>query len=179
MNLEEMYCRQRSLDSIVLQLEYKRTNTRKNKEELIEDLHLALLVEIGGLAKTTKCFNYSGRKWACSNYVMLDKFADVWYFYLSLTDQLEFELNYLIPEDFYSGALNKLRGDTGYSESRIVTNLFTETIRDLSSDGYSDKSVLEGIATNIQVIAKLLGFSNKEIEKAYMSKYDSLKIRAI
>ena len=62
MNLDKLYKLQAELDKTILENEKKRTGKQIDKDVLLEQTILALLVEIGELANTTRCFKHWSTK---------------------------------------------------------------------------------------------------------------------
>ena len=85
MNLDKLYKMQKELDNYII----KNRNIVMSEEELLDNTILALLVEIGELANTTRCFKHWSTKGMMEREVVLEELADVLHFYLSIGNQLK------------------------------------------------------------------------------------------
>ena len=162
MNLSKLYELQKELDKTILENEKKRTGKEIDKDLLLNQTILALQVEVAELANATRCFKHWSTKGAESRERLLDEYADVLHFYLSLGNQL------------------------GFSKARITEYC---TLEELKDDGYNDmiKEFIRLLITGgtlqfdrkwycvwgyrLKVLGEMLGFTNKEIEQAYLKKH--------
>ena len=83
MNLDKLYKMQEKLDKHIID----NHNIKISKEELLGSTILALLVEVGELANTTRCFKHWSTKGIMDKEVVLEELADVLHFYLSIGNQ--------------------------------------------------------------------------------------------
>lgn len=81
MKLKELFEMQEKLDTEIM--ENKFAGCLENKDVLVERL-LALQVEVSELANATRCFKYWSGKGAESKERLLDEYADVLHFFLSV-----------------------------------------------------------------------------------------------
>ena len=82
-NLNDLYELQYKLDDYILS---KQDNPPK---DLLINTVVALLVEIGELANTTRCFKHWSNKGMMEREIVLDEFSDVLHFYLSIGNQVD------------------------------------------------------------------------------------------
>ncbi len=150
MNVEKLYSMQAGLDRHI-----------EEKHDLIsEDLFdrkmLALLVELGELANETRCFKFWSLKPASDKSVILEEFVDGIHFILSLGleagfriqgDQLTTTQENSITEQFL-----KIYGTIHAFRANKTAQLYDELF----------KAYL--------ALAVMLGFTEKEIEQAYIEK---------
>ena len=145
----------------------KRNNEVKDKEELLDETILALLVEVGELANTTRCFKHWSTKGMMDKEVVLDELADVWHFYLSIGNQIKEEYMsidesltwtdrkggltfHLLVLYFYCGEFGNI--------CHVVSEDLTETYNRIGDE--------------IIKITNLLDFTDKEVEQAYLKKHE-------
>ena len=170
MNLEKLYKMQEELDAHILLNHYKRTGKGISKEELLDDTILALLVEVGELANTTRCFKHWSIKGMMEKEVILDELADVWHFYLSIGNQIGYKWHCRKETDY-----NPLwNGDINGSLTYIFHIIYIETSF-IANDPYNkgmNKYAYQKIGINIARLAKALGFTDEEVEQAYLKKHE-------
>ena len=159
MDLNKLYEKQAVLDKHILD----KHNIKMSKEELLDNTILALLVEIGELANTTRCFKHWSTKGMMDKEIVLDELADVWHFYLSIGNQVGFK-----KEDmFVYHSTKALRDDK-------MATLAIEFTRLLTTGGMIGMD-LEWYSTygfRLECLAELLGFTNEEVEQAYLKKHE-------
>lgn len=156
MNLSNMYKLQRELDDFIL----KNNQLEMKDKERFNKTMLALLVEVGELANTTRCFKYWSKKGVMEKSIVLDELADVWHFYLSIGNQTR------MSKDFF----NRKRSKTLTEDFTDLYVSLGNIIKDHNNDlilftNYSD------IGDTLKSIAKKLGFKDEEVEEAYMIKH--------
>jgi dimeric dUTPase (all-alpha-NTP-PPase superfamily) len=150
MNVEKLYSMQAGLDT---HIEEKHG---LKEEDLFDRKMLALLVELGELANETRSFKFWSLKPASDKEVILEEFVDGVHFILSLGlesgvrykgDQYEKKHESSVTEQFIKiyGTIHEFRTK---KTSQVYTKLFRE---------YLD-------------LADMLGFTEKEIEQAYIEK---------
>jgi dimeric dUTPase (all-alpha-NTP-PPase superfamily) len=150
MNVEKLYSMQASLDT---HIEEKHG---LNEEDLFDRKILALLVELGELANETRCFKFWSLKPASDKAVILEEFVDGIHFILSLG--LESGFRYQdnntdgnressVTEQFLRiyGSIHEFQANRN---SQVYTKLFQDYLN----------------------LAVMLGFTEKDIEQAYIDK---------
>lgn len=163
MNLEKLYKLQNELDNHILENIKNRTGKEMNKKELLDNTVLALQVEVAELANATRCFKHWSVKESESKERLLEELADIWHFYLSIGNQAGFEMDDIY--DYYSH--EDIKKDN-------VINITLAFIR-LLSTGYSMNLNIEYYTVyghRLEVLGELLGFTDEEIEQAYLKKHE-------
>ncbi|WP_042683132.1 dUTP diphosphatase [Anaerosalibacter massiliensis] len=171
MKLNKLYKLQEELDKTILENEVKRTGKEIDKDLLLKQTILALQVEVAELANATRCFKHWSTKEAESKERLLDEYADILHFYLSIGNQLG------VNEEKLTVAFNMRVND------KAVANIFIElmgTINELHQGiEYSSVSntVYRGyryskVLNDIETLGVILGFTEEEIEQAYMKKHE-------
>jgi len=150
MNFSILFNMQQELDSKI------EAQHQLQNENLIERKVLALLVEVGELANETRCFKFWSLKPSASTSVILEEYVDGIHFILSLG--LEMKVNTLLD-------LNEVQAD------RTITEQFLkvyETIQAFKKD--QSHATYKEMFEEYLLLGKLLGFSSKQVEEAYISK---------
>jgi dimeric dUTPase (all-alpha-NTP-PPase superfamily) len=150
LNLENLFQLQKELD--------ERIHIKHNlqNENLIEKKILALLVELGELANETRCFKFWSIKPPSSKEKILEEFVDGLHFILSLG--LEFD---------YGVQLNvsKVRPQHSLNDQFLLVfdtvSLFRRTP---SIENYQQ------LFHQYLELGLILGFSEEEVERAYLEK---------
>lgn len=127
---------------------------------MFEKTKLALLVEIGELANATRCFKHWSVKDPESKERLLDEYADILHFYLSIGNQIGYTYN-LYVEDVE---------DTAGSTEKAF-NFVYFWVGSLINDGYAQIDYAQ-IGICLEMLAEQLGFEDREIEAAYWSKHE-------
>lgn len=160
MDLEILYRLQYDLDKHILKNNFERTGIEIPKEELLEKTILALLVEVGELANTTRCFKHWSTKGMMDKEIVLDELADVIHFYLSIGNQKEIQFK---PMDKYTES-------EVYELSEIFITIYRKASElQLTNDFVWDYFLL---GDYIILISKALGFTDKAIMMAYLKKHE-------
>lgn len=151
MNLTKLFEMQRELDTRIEKLH------NLESSELFSKKTLALLVELGELANETRCFKFWSLKAPSEKTVILDEFADGMHFILSL------------------GILLKAENQIDLSSEKFLDNEPTEQflkVYQLISELNVNRSIekLNEVFVAYLDLGKLLGFSDKDVEKAYFAK---------
>lgn len=157
MNLEKLYKMQEELDKYII----KNRNIAMSDEELLDKTILALLVEIGELANATRCFKHWSLKGPESKERLLDELADIWHFYLSIGNQMGLRLT---PDDLE-------RGDE--SLTLIFTRIYywAANLERFFTD--ENKHIEYGqVGGWIRILWAKLGFTDEEVEQAYLKKHE-------
>lgn len=139
-----------------------------SKEELLDNTILALLVEVGELANTTRCFKHWSTKGMMDKEVVLDELADVWHFYLSIGNQLKTRVDH-----------QSLEYENYFMENRSKVDVFLNiyywaNYKTVTPSGRKTPTV-EGymeLGTAINLLGHKLGFTDKEVEQAYIKKHE-------
>ena len=153
MDLNKLYEKQAELDKHILE----KHNIKMSKEELLDNTILALLVEVGELANTTRCFKHWSTKGMMDKEVVIEELADCLHFYLSIGNQIGAE--YFVDD---------LDND---EDSKIVIfqNIYYWIMRFNHSN---DKSLYQEIGAWLMILADSLNFTDEEVEQAYLKKHE-------
>ena len=155
-SLKELYIAQRGLDDTI------HKNHGVSYENTFERRTLALFVEIGEFANTTRCFKYWSNKGAESKDVVLDEYADGLHFFLSLgiiigSPKMDYEITK--PDNDLSDQFLKL-----YKEIAIFKDEPTE-------DNFE-----QAFSTFFNILP-LIGYTYKDLEEAYYKKLGTNYVR--
>ncbi len=161
MDLNKLYKLQEELDKTILKNEAKRTGKEIDKDLLLSQTILALQVEVAELANATRCFKHWSTKGAESKERLLDEYADILHFYLSIGNQMgihEFRLSIGIKLDV---------------SNDVLVDVFTFLLVYISNlrNSFANEYVYSKILSNIELLGGILGFTEEEIEEAYMKKH--------
>ncbi|WP_404329492.1 dUTP diphosphatase [Mesobacillus maritimus] len=150
MNVEKLYHMQDALDT---HIEEKHG---LKEEDLFDRKMLALLVELGELANETRCFKFWSLKPASDKAVILEEFVDGIHFILSLGLESGFRYKDDPSEKNHESSVTeqflKIYGTIHEFRVNRTSQVYTKLFRD-----YLD-------------LAVMLGFTEKEIEQAYIEK---------
>jgi dimeric dUTPase (all-alpha-NTP-PPase superfamily) len=150
-DLQKLYSMQRQLD------EHIETQHGLQGENLVEKKMLALLVEIGELANETRCFKFWSLKPSAPIEKVLEEYVDGLHFILSLG----IELNFVY-------AVDKMKKETeNYSlveQFLCVFQAVNEFQQEKTFDSY------KRLFTSYLQLGEYLGFTNEQIEQAYIMK---------
>lgn len=162
MNLEKLYKMQEELDNYII----KNRNISMSKDELLDKTILALLVEVGELANATRCFKHWSLKGPESKERLLEELADAWHFYLSIGNQVGLK----ITEDDSptEGRINWAKENIKLKQMFIVVS---GMITDLYIFGVGCNRY-EDAGQELWLLGKLLGFTDEEVEQAYLKKHE-------
>lgn len=155
--IKDLYEKQEQLDNYIL------NKKGLKKEDIIDDIVLALFVELGELANEVKCFKFWSNKEASSKEVILEEYVDCLHFILSIGNFL--------------GATKEIKitkkSDWNINDLReTLTNTFNSLFVKLGyfyNHNY-DRTRYEGILFNFAFLAMLLDFTEEEIYNAYIKK---------
>ncbi|UII55127.1 dUTP diphosphatase [Cytobacillus spongiae] len=151
MNLVKLFEMQRGLD--------KHIETKHNlmDEDLFNRKALALLVEIGELANETRCFKFWSVKPSSSNEVILEEFVDGIHFILSLGIECGYERLEFTKREF--------------NKDVALTDQFLQVYSLIHQFGKSRLiEDYQKLFQNYLYLAMLLGFTEDDIEQAYIKK---------
>lgn len=154
--LKELFLAQSKLDETIAKNHNISYATTRNKRIL------ALLVEIGELANTTRCFKFWSNKAMEAKDVVLDEYADGLHFFLSLgidikTSKQDYEViktNNQLTEQF----------ELVYNNISKFANLQT------------DETFIEAFTSFLSLLP-LLGFGWLDLKDAYYKKLDTNYVR--
>lgn len=156
MDLEKLLDMQKKLDKAIL-------DNPGIKEYSLENIKLALLVEVGELANEVKCFKYWEENKEINRERVLDEFADCLYFALSLENELHqidnFQ-NFNVEEIVLK--VKELEESFGKPSDHEVNIRFIKV--------YEKILVGDEILKTIIAIGIFLGFDANEMEKIYIVK---------
>lgn len=110
MELKELFEMQKKLDEHIMLNKHWNTNL---DVYLVEKL-LALQVEVSELANATRCFKYWSEKDSESKERLLDEYADVLHFFLSVGLALEFTPEEVEEAYIKKNRINHERQEQGY-----------------------------------------------------------------
>jgi dimeric dUTPase (all-alpha-NTP-PPase superfamily) len=151
MNVTKLFEMQKGLDQHIEE------QHQLTEMDLFDRKVLALLVELGELANETRCFKFWSLKDPSASQVILEEFVDGIHFILSLGLECGYE--------------KKFGFSTYADQESDLTNQFI-TIYKVVGEFQTSRS-LEDFQALFQAylhLAALLGFSNSDIEKAYIKK---------
>ncbi|WP_067843383.1 dUTP diphosphatase [Amphibacillus sediminis] len=149
MKWTELYSMQADLDH------YIQTNHQVSSDQLFDHKILALFVELGELANETRCFKYWSVKEPSPKETILEEYVDGLHFIISLGLDSRFKVEHVDHMPF--------NGD--------LTDLFNQLYRaiDYFRDDRSQASYLTVFGLFL-TLADQLGFSDHEIQAAYLEK---------
>lgn len=152
MNIQSLFAIQQKLDQKILETH------QLHEQDLVPAKILALQVELGELANETRCFKFWSLKSASSKEVILEEYVDILHFALSIG--LDKGYDQQLPLESVE--------DHGFSSQiEAFSQVYASTVRFAQEESYGNyKDVFQGL---IQLGA-LLGFSQQEIEEAYLEK---------
>jgi len=157
MDLNKLYKLQEELDRHILE----KNKAKISKEKLLDYTMLALLVEVGELANTTRCFKHWSKKGMMEKEIVLDELADVWHFYLSIGNQRGWD--YKTQEPYL--AIEEI------NISDMFTSLYYNISR-LSIAASSRYNNYKDTGEDIFLLSQKLGFTDEEVEQAYLTKHE-------
>ena len=148
-NLNDLYELQYKLDDYILS---KQDNPPK---DLLSNTVVALLVEVGELANTTRCFKHWSNKGMMEREIVLDEFSDVLHFYLSIGNQVD--------ETF------KFKDNADIVEKDLTVQ-FLEIYSIITLLDTYDNYFYHEIGNRIFSLGYSLGFDDTEIEGGYIKR---------
>lgn len=110
MELKKLYNMQSKLDDFI----QKRRKEKMDSNELLVDTLLALQVEVSELANATRAFKHWSNKGPMPKEVLLDEYADVMHFFLSIGNQLGFTPEEVEQAYIQKNKINYQRQKEGY-----------------------------------------------------------------
>ncbi|HEY8891679.1 MAG TPA: dUTP diphosphatase [Clostridium sp.] len=149
MNLHKLFQMQDALDHRI-QSEHQLEGV-----PLLNKKILALQVELGELANETRCFKFWSTKKPSANDVILEEYVDCLHFILSLG----------LEKSFDNITLNIQNNNKELSQQFL--NLYVNVADFITS---SSIDTYLNIFNNFLVLGNSLGFSDEEIENAYLYK---------
>lgn len=165
MNLDKLYKLQAELDKHILQ----KHNLKMSKEELLDKTILALLVEVGELANTTRCFKHWSTKGMMDKEVVLDEMADVLHFYFSIGNQIGDEYLDIGIESGFTG----LDVNNSLTFELLVLYFWVGKMgNECSLDRVDLEEIYQSIGDSLYKIIDLLNFTHEEVEQAYLKKHE-------
>lgn len=126
------------------------------KDNLVSKRYLALLVELGELANETRCFKFWSTKAPSHNDVILEEYVDGVHFILSLGLELGYR--------FHSSSPIKV-------VDQSLTDQFNAVFAACTSfNATPDIAHYEALFVRFLELGQLLGFTEADIQTAYMKK---------
>lgn len=125
-------------------------------ENVVDRKILALLVELGELANETRCFKFWSLKGPSDRETILTEYVDGIHFILSLANEYDFKLS--VPEKFLA-------------DHHDITGQFLLLYQGISKfQNERTNELFQTLFAEYLTLGKMLGFSAKDVEKAYVSK---------
>jgi dimeric dUTPase (all-alpha-NTP-PPase superfamily) len=150
---------------------YKRFDL-KNQRELIPGLMLALKVELGELANTTRCFKHWSSKEAEDPAVILEEYADN----MAFTISIGIISGFLIEMDtgqrlYYPIITARIEGREQEYKNHLTAqfNKVFKRIQELEGSGYEYIAFIK-LFQELLNLAASLGFTLQDIDEAYRNK---------
>lgn len=157
-NLKKLYELQEELDRYIL----SKHELGMTSEKLLDKTTLAMLVEVGELANTTRCFKHWSTKGMMDKEIVLDELADVWHFFLSIGNQLEIKYK---PIELLKSIEPTSIGDLTYLFHELYENISKiQSLYNVPAYNY--------VGTLLSSIAIKLEFTTREVENAYLLKHE-------
>jgi dimeric dUTPase (all-alpha-NTP-PPase superfamily) len=150
-DLQRLYSMQKMLDERI------ETQHGLQDENLVEKKMLALFVEIGELANETRCFKFWSLKPPAPLEKVLEEYVDGLHFILSLGIELNF-----------GDDVDKMKKET---ENYSLVEQFLRVFQAVNE--FQQTKSLEAykhLFTNYLQLGEHLGFTNEQIEQAYIKK---------
>lgn len=169
MDLKKLYEMQEKLDKTILENEVKRTGKEIDKDLLLKQTILALQVEVAELANETRCFKHWSTKGPESKERILDELADVWHFYLSIGNQLDYKL----PKKFFLSdeEYNYVVGNDTNIEIIFIKLFADASLLGVTEGREANLIYYNAVGMSINILGRFLGFTEEEIEQAYTKKH--------
>ena len=155
-NLSELFKAQARLDETIAKnhnVSYATTRSPRT---------LALLVEIGEFANTTRCFKYWSNKGSESKDVVLDEYADGLHFFLSLGIDIK------TTKEVYEIS----KPDNNLTDQ---FHLVYRLIADFKDDA-SEVNYIKAFSSFLNILP-LIGYTWKDLEEAYYKKLGTNYVR--
>ena len=180
MDLDKLYKIQEELDQHILE----KHNIKMSEKELLDSTILALLVEVGELANTTRCFKHWSTKGMMDKEIVLEELADCLHFYFSIGNQLEIKLNSVINKEYLDNFVGNFAREENITKENIIIRLFILLISRISAlstflisnlelnPEYNDINIYDEVGIIIQTIQMYYKFTDEEIEQAYLKKHE-------
>lgn len=165
MDFEMLYKKQAELDKHILE----NNDINMGNQELLDNTILALLVEVGELANTTRCFKHWSKKGMMEKDIVLDELADVWHFYLSIGNQLGVELT--LDKMFMHYEVLEVM-DTDLSDNFLMTYIVIGDLADNIYDKSEAKEIYLKLGTFLVGLYGRLEFSDSEVTEGYLKKHE-------
>lgn len=152
MNFKKLFEMQEKLDARI-ESEHNLQN-----QDLFYKKILALQVEVGELANETRCFKFWSLKKPSEASVILEEYVDCLHFILSIG----------IETNLQNINLNE---NLNFKDSADLTNMFLNLNEKINTfaKNKSEKNYIDLFEYFI-LLGNALGFTNKDVEKAYLSK---------
>lgn len=151
MNLEKLFDMQKGLDQHI------QSQHQLAAEDLFGRKVLALLVELGELANETRCFKFWSIKPPSADHVILEEFVDGIHFILSLGIECGFEHEVVLTDET--------------EQTKDLTEQFLTIYKRIGE--FQETRSLQAFELMLQAylhLASLMGFTNNQIQQAYIKK---------
>ncbi len=133
-----------------------------NNEEIVRKNRLELLVELGELANETRCFKYWSMKQIGDKEKVLEEYIDCLFMILYFSNITNISLDEEFP--------NSLNGDI--IDTFLSLNKFASSISKVPS-----KDEIKKVLVELDHLAKLLGFTIEDLERATKMKSKIIETR--
>ncbi len=152
MNFKKLFEMQEKLDNRI-ESEHNLQN-----QELFYKKILALQVEVGELANETRCFKFWSLKKPSEASVILEEYVDCLHFILSIG--IETNLQNI-----------KFNQNLGFKNNSDITGMFLSLNEKINTFAKNklEKSYID-LFEQFILLGNALGFTNKDVEEAYLSK---------
>src|SRR5690625_2361006 len=138
---------------------YIANNHDLKDKDLFEEKFLALLVELGELANETRCFKFWSTKEKSETNVILEEYVDNIHFLLSIGLEKGYEFSHLNSSITY------------LHETRQFNNVFAKCLEFYKNQ--TEENYINMFKEYLH-LAKLLGFSEEDIQEAYHKKNEEI-----
>lgn len=149
MEFTTLFTMQRELDAYI-------QSNQDVKKDVFQEKGLALLVELAELANETRCFKFWSTKGPSEKEIILEEYVDSIHFILSLGIEKDLDVLEEWPTGEIDGELTELFLKTVAAVQKFISETTMENYKD--------------VWIHYGSIAMKLGFSYKEIIKAYIDK---------
>ncbi|WP_322972505.1 dUTP diphosphatase [Pseudalkalibacillus salsuginis] len=152
LELQQMYKMQNELDRRI------ESERGLEKEDLLDEKVLALLVEIGELANETRCFKFWSSKPPSPKETILEEYVDGVHFLLSIGLILPYE----VPQQVTLPKVADINPVHAFLKVYESVSIFKNNEDDINN--------YNRLMEDYLMIGRVLGFTIEEIKDAYLSK---------
>lgn len=163
MDLEKLYKMQKELDVHILENIKNREGKEIDELKLLHNTVLALQVEVAELANATRCFKHWSIKGSEKRETLLEELSDIWHFYLSIGNQLGYQMGDIYEYYSFDGVKKDYVNDTVLAFVRLMAtvNKMPDNLNCYTVYGH-----------RLSKLGELMGFTDAEIEQAYLIKHE-------